>query len=154
MCTGRPAFAGESTVEVIHRVCEGTPTPIPVLNPEVPGWLVEIIGRLHARDRAARFQGAAEVAELLERHLARLQDPSLPPVVHDWAAAPSPRGPAWRRAARSGWAGTLALIVLGAAIGLARLPLGGGQGVRRSPRPAARDRGGRTRPRTLRGARP
>ena len=75
---------------MIRRVCDGTPTPIQERNPDIPGWLVEIIERLHAKDPSARFRGAAEVAELLEQHLAQLQDPSLPPVVHDWAERPAP----------------------------------------------------------------
>ena len=72
MCTGRPAFHGESTVEVIHRVCEGAPPPIQRRNPEIPGWLIEIIERLHRKQPSERFQSTAEVADLLERHLARL----------------------------------------------------------------------------------
>src|SRR5579883_1805199 len=118
MCTGRPAFAGESTVEVIHRVSEGTPPPIPERNPEIPGWLVEIIQRLHRKQPSERFQGAAEVADLLERHLARLEDPSLPPVVHDWASGPPPAGRAaiLRRVARSRWTGSILLVLLGAAM--------------------------------------
>src|SRR6185437_5072977 len=71
MCTGRPAFAGESTVEAIRRVCDDAPAPIQDRNPEIPGWLVEIIERLHRKRPSERFQGAAEVADLLEHHLAR-----------------------------------------------------------------------------------
>jgi serine/threonine protein kinase len=118
MCSGRPAFAGESTVEVIHRVCEGTPPPIPDRNPEIPGWLVEIIERLHRKQPSERFQSAAEVADLLERHLARLEDRSLPPVVHDWACGPPPaaRAAILRRVARSRWTGSILLVLLGAAM--------------------------------------
>jgi serine/threonine-protein kinase len=118
MCTRRPAFAGESTVEVIRRVCDDTPPPIADRNPEIPGWLVEIIERLHRKQPSERFQSAAEVADLLERHLARLEDPSLPPVVHDWAGGPPPaaRAAVLRRVARSRWTGSILLILLGAAI--------------------------------------
>jgi hypothetical protein len=118
MCTGYPAFNGEATVAVIHRVCEGTPPPIRRRNPEISGCLVEIIERLHAKDPSGRFQNAAEVADLLERHLAWLQDPSLPPVVHDWAAEPAPaaRPAILRRVARSRWTGSAFLVLLGAAI--------------------------------------
>ena len=120
MCTGRPAFAGGSTIEVIHLVCEGTPPPIERLNPEIPGWLVEIIERLHAKGPAERFQGASEVAELLERHLARLQDPSLPPVVHDWAGKPATaaRAPVLGRIARNRWTGSLLLVLLVAVLAM------------------------------------
>ena len=80
MGTGRSPFRAESTVAVLRRVCEDTPRPIREVNPEVPDWLAAIVERLHAKDPADRFQTAAEVAELLARHLARLQQPSLPPV--------------------------------------------------------------------------
>src|SRR6202041_2156505 len=62
LCTGRPAFAGKSTVEVIHRVCEETPAPIAELNPDIPEWFVEIVARLHAKDPSERFQSAGELA--------------------------------------------------------------------------------------------
>jgi hypothetical protein len=118
MCTGQPAFAGESTVEVIRRVCDDTPPPISGRNPEVPPWLVEIIERLHRKQPSERFQSAAEVADLLERHLARLEDSSLPPVVHDWASdTPTAAGAAiLRRVARSRWTGSIFLVLLGAAL--------------------------------------
>ena len=118
MCIGRPAFAGESTVEVIRRVCDDAPPPIQGQNPEIPGWLVEIIERLHRKQPSERFQGAAEVADLLERHLARLEDPSLPPVVHDWAGGspPAARPAILRRIARSRWTGSALLVLLGAVL--------------------------------------
>ena len=57
--------------------------PIREINPEIPDWLVAIIDKLHAKDPAERFQSAAEVAELLGRHLAHVQHPSVVgPVVH------------------------------------------------------------------------
>jgi serine/threonine protein kinase len=84
MCAGRAAFRGDSTVEVLRRVSDEQPTPIRNLNSEIPSWLIEIVERLHAKDPADRFHAAAEVGDVLERHLARLQDPSLPPVAHAW----------------------------------------------------------------------
>jgi hypothetical protein len=72
MCTARPPFDAENPMAVIRRVCEGTPWPVRNLNPAIPEWLAGLIDRLHAKDPAARFQSAAEVAELLNRHLARL----------------------------------------------------------------------------------
>ena len=79
LCTGQPAFQGDSTPAVIRQVCEAQPTPIRVLEPEIPIWLVEIIDRLLDKDPAGRFQSASEVAELLGRHLARDQDPKPSP---------------------------------------------------------------------------
>jgi hypothetical protein len=58
-------------------VAEDTPRPIRQIIPEVPQWLCDLIARLHAKDPAQRFQSAADVADLLGRHLAHLQQPSL-----------------------------------------------------------------------------
>src|SRR6476659_243069 len=73
MCTGRAPFRASGTMAVLKRVCEETPTPIRETNADIPEWLVEIIAKLHAKDPAERYQSAAEVAELLGRHLARVQ---------------------------------------------------------------------------------
>jgi WD40 repeat protein len=73
LCTGRPPFRASGSLAVLKRVCEEAPRPIREINPEVPGWLVQIITRLHAKDPAQRFASAAEVADVLSKHLARLQ---------------------------------------------------------------------------------
>src|SRR5262245_23571993 len=86
MCTGRAPFRASGTMAVLKRVCEETPTPIRETNPDIPDWLVAIIDKLHAKDPAQRFQSAAEVAELMGRHLAHVQHPSVVPLL------PSPPG--------------------------------------------------------------
>jgi serine/threonine protein kinase len=112
MATGLAAFRGESSVEVIRRVSDGEPAPVRTLNPEAPEWLAEIIERLHAKAPADRFQSAGEVADLLEHHLARLQDPSLPPVEHPWRRRPSRLAAIGRDLARRSGAGRLAIPLL------------------------------------------
>src|SRR5262249_60364714 len=77
MCTGRAPFRASGTMAVLKRVCEETPTPIRETNPDIPDWLVAIIDKLHAKDPSQRYQSAAEVAELLARHLAHVQHPSV-----------------------------------------------------------------------------
>jgi serine/threonine protein kinase len=77
MCTGRGPFRASGTVAVLKRVCEETPTPIRETNPAIPDWLVAIIEKLHAKDPAQRYQSATEVAQLLGRHLAYVQHPSV-----------------------------------------------------------------------------
>jgi serine/threonine protein kinase len=72
MCTGRPPFRGTTTVAVLKRVCEETPPPIQGLNSEIPGWLVAIIEKLHAKDPAQRYQSAGAMAEDLKRFLVDL----------------------------------------------------------------------------------
>ena len=76
MCTSRPPFRGDSTVAVIRRVCDATLRPIREVNPEIPDWLVAIIDRLLAKNPDERFQTASELADLLGKHLAHVQDPT------------------------------------------------------------------------------
>jgi serine/threonine protein kinase len=74
MCTGRPPFRAGTGVAVLKRVCEESPRPIREVNPDLPAWLAELVGRLHAKTPAGRPASAREVAELLSRRLAELQD--------------------------------------------------------------------------------
>jgi hypothetical protein len=80
MCTGRAPFRASGSMAVLKRVCEATPTPIRDSNPEIPDWLAAVIDKLHAKDPAGRYQSASEVAELLGRHLAEVQHPSVAPL--------------------------------------------------------------------------
>jgi serine/threonine protein kinase len=69
LCTGRPPFRGDSTLAVLKCVCEQTPRPIREIRPDVPGWLCDIISKLHAREAHDRFASAEEVADLLQQPL-------------------------------------------------------------------------------------
>lgn len=73
MVCGRPPFRAPNTMAVLKRVCEDTPRPITELVPETPGWLCDIISRLHAKDPEDRFTSAKEVAELLSQSLQHVQ---------------------------------------------------------------------------------
>ena len=75
MCTGQPPFIGSTNLGVLRRVCDEQPQPIPELNDQIPDWLVQIAGKLLAKKPEDRFSSAAEVSELLRRHLAYLQQP-------------------------------------------------------------------------------
>src|SRR5262249_42576039 len=99
--------------------------------PEVPQWLCDLIARLHAKDPAQRFQSAAEVAALLEQHLAHLQHPSLVSRPQT-GNAPRPRPP--RPVAILAAAG-VALVVLGAGLSYFLWPPAG-------PTPATTGRSG------------
>jgi hypothetical protein len=79
LCTGRPGFRADSTLAVMKRVCDDVPRPIGETNPEIPEWLIEIIDRLLMKKPEDRIQTAAEVAELLNQHLAHLQQPASVP---------------------------------------------------------------------------
>ena len=79
MCTGRAPFRAETSVATLRRVCDDTPRPIREVNPDIPDWLVAIIDRLLEKDPDERFQTADQVADLLGKHLAYLQDPGSTP---------------------------------------------------------------------------
>jgi WD40 repeat protein/tRNA A-37 threonylcarbamoyl transferase component Bud32 len=109
MCTGHPPYRASTTLGVLRRVSEESPPPVQQVNSEIPTWLAAIIEKLHRRDPAERFQSAAEVAELLGRHLAHLQQPG---------AVPAPgtlRLPAVRRAGLRRWAVAAAALLLACA---------------------------------------
>src|SRR5207248_379582 len=82
LCTGRPPFRGNA-IEVLRRVADERPKPIRSLNPDIPAWLEAIVMKLMAKDPAARFASAEEVAALLGSCLAHVQQPAtvpLPPI--------------------------------------------------------------------------
>jgi Protein kinase domain len=112
MTSGRPPFRAGTAMAVLKRVADDTPRPIPEIIPEAPPWLCALIARLHAKDPAQRFQSAAEVADVLGRHLAHLQQPSLAPRP-EAGAVPRQRQP--RRVAVLA-AAAVVLAVLGAVL--------------------------------------
>ena len=77
---------------MIRRVIDDTPRPIQEVNREIPDWLCDLIARLHAKAPADRFQSAREVADLLGRRLAQLQQPgqAAPPRAAEKPAAAGP----------------------------------------------------------------
>ncbi len=106
MCTGRSPFRAETVMAVLRRVSDDAPRPVREVNPEVPEWLASIIEQLLAKEPADRFQSAAEVAEVLGRCLAHLQEPTSNPM----PTLPSPhrrQPPRWRR-----WVGAAAAVLL------------------------------------------
>jgi WD40 repeat protein len=117
MCAGRPPFCGSTARSVLRRVCEDAPPPLLEANPEVPGWLADLIARLHAKDPAGRYQSAAEVAGLIGRHLAQAQHP---PVAGPADNLPVDRTPGRKLAPRPRWAlAAAAVLCLLAGLGLA-----------------------------------
>jgi formylglycine-generating enzyme required for sulfatase activity/tRNA A-37 threonylcarbamoyl transferase component Bud32 len=118
MCTGRSPFRAESPVAALRLVCDATPRPIRAINPAIPAWLTKIIDLLLAKNPNDRFQSASEVAELLARHLAHLQNPgSVPPpaLAAKSHAAARTNGHAGRRA----WLiGAMVLVAFLAVLGV------------------------------------
>src|SRR5262249_35824958 len=110
MCTGRPPFRAGTSMGVLKRVCEETPPPVREANPELPDWLVAVVEKLHAKDPAARFQSAAEVAELRGRPRPRVEPPSVAPRPAVAKSAERPPAPA-RPAGSQRWAAAAAVLV-------------------------------------------
>jgi len=75
-CTGRSPFRAETSYGVLRKICDSEPRDVRELNPAVPPWLWRMIGRLLAKDPSQRYGSAAEVAALLERCLAHVQQPA------------------------------------------------------------------------------
>src|SRR5262245_32398704 len=110
MCTGRPPFRASTSMAVLKRVCEETPTPIRETNPEVPDWLAAVVEKLHAKNPWERYQSAAEVTEVLGRHLAHIQHPSVVPLSAVAKTAGQPPAPE-RPARRHRWAVAAAVLM-------------------------------------------
>lgn len=117
MCAGRPPFRAQTTMAVLRRICEDRPRPIGELNPEIPTWLAEIIGRLHAKDPAERFQAADDVAEILGRCLAHVQNPSACPLPRELASTRAGRLLRSYRSGR-GWNSRRSLAALSVLLGV------------------------------------
>ncbi|TWU02494.1 protein kinase domain-containing protein [Stieleria varia] len=75
MCTGHPPFRAESSFSVLRLITDKHPRPIRETNPDIPDWLCAIIQKLMAKDADDRFDSAKEVAELLEKCVAHVQQP-------------------------------------------------------------------------------
>lgn len=67
--TLRPAFSEETPAGLMERIAAGGPSPPRRLNPHVPRDLETIILKATARDAAARYATAGELAEDLENFL-------------------------------------------------------------------------------------
>jgi WD40 repeat protein/tRNA A-37 threonylcarbamoyl transferase component Bud32 len=88
---GRPPFQGDTTAALLQHVAEATAPPLAWANPNVPVWLGEFIGKLHAREPAERPVSAQAVADLLSRQLALLQEAPAAPDRAPPAAVPLAR---------------------------------------------------------------
>jgi hypothetical protein len=112
LCTGRPPFRADGTQAVLKRVIEDTPRPIQEVNQEIPGWLCDLIARLHAKNPADRFPSAEVVGDLLGQHLAHRQRPDKVAMPEAVAKPPSAE-PARKRRRAGPVAAGLALLALG-----------------------------------------
>jgi serine/threonine protein kinase/Tol biopolymer transport system component len=65
LLTGRRAFDGDSTLDVLRAVVEHDPPPASSLRPSVPRWIDRIVARCLAKDAGERFRSASDLAFVL-----------------------------------------------------------------------------------------
>ena len=65
----RPAFEGKDRTELLRRIAEQEPTPLRRLNPAVPADLETIVAKAMAKEPAARYASAQDLADDLKRFL-------------------------------------------------------------------------------------
>jgi eukaryotic-like serine/threonine-protein kinase len=116
MATGQQAFGGSTGGVIIEAILTKSPTPVRSLNPEIPSSLVEIINKALEKDRAFRYQSAAEVRADLRR--VRREVESGQSTISAVPALPQPpaRNLLWRRYWK--WVSGLAVALsVGLAVG-------------------------------------
>jgi serine/threonine protein kinase len=66
MCSGRPPFRAANSFAVLKRVVYEKARPIQQIIPEVPGWLVAVVARLHEKNPKHRYASAHLVEAALD----------------------------------------------------------------------------------------
>jgi serine/threonine protein kinase/Tfp pilus assembly protein PilF len=67
MATGRVAFSGSTSAVIFHAILERTPPNPSSLNSKLPARFDEIVSKALEKDRALRYQSAAEIEADLKR---------------------------------------------------------------------------------------
>ncbi|HTR55780.1 MAG TPA: serine/threonine-protein kinase, partial [Kofleriaceae bacterium] len=67
LLAGRPAYRGRGTDDVVEQVRRGPPAAVETMAADAPRDLVSIVGKAMARDPAARYPSARELADELRR---------------------------------------------------------------------------------------
>jgi len=67
MATGRPAFAGETTAVIFHKILAEDPAPVKRVKPDLPPELDRIITKCLEKDRDLRYQHASDIRADLKR---------------------------------------------------------------------------------------
>ncbi|GEM_PF-6492752 len=62
MLAGKPPFQGKNVYELCNAVLSETPTPVETIRKDTPPMIARVVGRCLEKDRARRYQCAADVA--------------------------------------------------------------------------------------------
>jgi tetratricopeptide (TPR) repeat protein len=69
LLTLRPAVDGRDRAEILHRIADGEPSPLRKVNPAVPADLETTVLKATAKDPAARYATAQDLADDLRSYL-------------------------------------------------------------------------------------
>jgi serine/threonine protein kinase len=72
MFVGHSPFQGQNALEVARKVTDLVPRPLLEVDPRTPPFLSEIVERLLEKNPAKRFQSSLELLDVLNGHLAQL----------------------------------------------------------------------------------
>lgn len=72
MVNGRSPFHGQNVLEIAHNVLHLEPPRLDAAGGDVPPFYADMVARLLEKDPDRRYQSAAEVADILNRHLTQL----------------------------------------------------------------------------------
>jgi eukaryotic-like serine/threonine-protein kinase len=91
MCTGKVAFAGNTSAIIFEAILNRVPTPTTQIYPSLPSDFNRIIGRALEKDRELRYQTASEIRAELKR-LKRDLDSNRIAIAQGAASATEPAG--------------------------------------------------------------
>jgi serine/threonine protein kinase/Tfp pilus assembly protein PilF len=125
MATGKLPFPGNTWAMIVHSLLGDVPVPVQNLNPSIPLELARIVGKALEKDRAVRYQSAAEMLADLQRLKREIDSgrasvrEGVAPALSPTDAVLAPRGHAQRAPLRR-WlvASAAALVVIAAAAGI------------------------------------
>ncbi len=105
MCAGRPPFRAETGYGILRRITDNEPRSIREINTAIPEWLERLILQLLEKRPDDRISSADDAAELLEKCLAHVQQPTT-------VALPDCLGTQWPtgQAVKQWWIGLSALV--------------------------------------------
>ena len=137
MLSGRTPFHAETPMAMVYKQLNDPPPPLRSVGVSVPGWLESVLNQALAKNPAARFQRASDMARALNQEVSVTAPPRPAPPPERRSPSPIPmpapvtrQRPASRR--RSGAAvwllvGLIAVLLLGLAGGAALLLGGSGK---------------------------